>query len=375
MKLKNKLIYIVSLLIAGLFFCTQNVQAARTDMVDVSNHNGYMTTANFVDMRDNYGVKAVTTKISEGTYYHDYTASNNIATAQAAGLYINGYHFARYTTVQGAINEADYAGKMAKADGLPIGSVLITDVEAQEQNGLSRATNNANNKAFMDQVAKYGYRSDVYTMSSWLGSKMDVNSGGWIASYPYNASDKSWYSGNHAWQWGSTYNFAGSYGNFDVSQNYDNFFTGGQSPQVDPNETISNVISVKGNSYKAFTTYNNEGKANVGTDVISGTDWKSGTITVINDVPYYLIGGNILLPQSSTTFKNVVNINYRSDYGVLAYDSKGNSIKDSNKTFKGGTSWQTKDKLVNIPNIGYAYEVATNEYIPIKYAQGSGFTG
>ncbi|WP_236585158.1 GH25 family lysozyme [Companilactobacillus farciminis] len=222
MKLKNKLIYIVSLLIAGLFFCTQNVQAARTDMVDVSNHNGYMTVSNFQDMLNNYGVKSVVTKISEGNYYHDYTAANNISTAQQAGLYINGYHFARYTTVQGAINEADYAGQMAKADGLPIGSALITDVEAQEQNGLSRATNNANNQAFMNEVAKYGYRSAVYTMSSWLGSKMDVSQG-WIASYPYDATGKSWYSSHHSWQWGSTYQFKGSYGNFDVSQNYDNF--------------------------------------------------------------------------------------------------------------------------------------------------------
>ncbi|QCX24048.1 GH25 family lysozyme [Companilactobacillus futsaii] len=374
MKLKNKLIYIVSLLIAGLFFCTTNVNAARTDMVDVSNHNGYMTVSNFQDMLNNYGVKSVVTKISEGNYYHDYTATNNISTAQQAGLYINGYHFARYTSVQGAINEADYAGQMAKADGLPIGSALITDVEAQEQNGLSRATNNANNQAFMNEVAKYGYRSAVYTMSSWLGSKMDVSKG-WIASYPYNASGKQWYSGHHSWQWGSTYQFQGSYGNFDVSQNYDNFFTGGQSPLVDPKSTINNVVSVKGDSYKAFTTYNNNGQANTGTNVISGTSWKSNGITVINDKPYYVIGVDTLLPQASTTFNRTVVVNYRSDYGVLAYDSKGNSIKDSNKVFKGGTSWQTNDKLVNLPNVGYAYEVATNEYIPIKYAQGSGFTG
>lgn len=372
--MKKKLVYIVSLLIAGLFFCVTNVTAARTDMVDVSNHNGYMTVSNFQDMLNNYGVKSVVTKISEGNYYHDYTAANNISTAQKAGLYINGYHFAKYTTVQGAINEADYAGKMAKADGLPIGSVLITDVEAQEQNGLSRATNNANNQAFMNEVAKYGYRSAVYTMSSWLGSKMDVNQG-WIASYPYNASGKQWYSGHHSWQWGSTYNFAGSYGNFDVSQNYDNFFTGGQSPQVDPKSTINNVVSVKGDSYKAFTTYNNNGQANTGTNVISGTSWKSNGITVINDKPYYVIGVDTLIPQASTTFNRTVVVNYLNNYGVLAYDSKGNSIKDSNKTFKGGTSWQTNDKLVNLPSVGYAYQVATDEYIPIKYAQGSGYTG
>ncbi|WP_119325718.1 GH25 family lysozyme [Companilactobacillus musae] len=374
MKLKNKLIYIVGLLIAGLFFCTTNVTAARTDMVDVSNHNGYMTVSNFQDMLNNYGVKSVVTKISEGTYYHDYTAANNIYTAQAAGLYINGYHFARYSTVSGAIAEANYAASLAKSDGLPVGSVLVADVEAEQQNGLSRATNNANNKAFMEQVAKYGYRSAVYTMSSWLGSKMDVNQG-WIASYPYNSSGKQWYSNHHSWQWGSTYNFAGSYGNFDVSQNYDNFFTGGQSPQVDPNETINNNVDVKGNSYKAFTTYNNEGKANVGTDVISGTSWKSNGITVIKDKPYYVIGVDTLLPQSSSTFKGTVVVNYLNNYGVLAYNSKGESIKDSNKVFKGGTSWQTNDKLVNLPNIGYAYQVATDEYIPIQYAQGSGFKG
>lgn len=373
--MKKRLVYIVSLLIAGLFFCTTNVNAARTDMVDVSNHNGYMTVSNFQDMLNNYGVKAVITKISEGTYYHDYTAANNIYTAQQAGLYINGYHFARYTTVEGAIAEADYAATMAKADGLPVGSVLVTDVEAEQQNGLSRATNNANNKAFMDQIAKYGYRSDVYTMSSWLGNKMDVNSGGWIASYPYNASDKSWYSNNHAWQWGSTYNFAGSYGNFDVSQNYDNFYTADQVAEVDPNQTVSNIISAKGNSYKAYATYNSKGVANEGTDVVSATDWVSNSITVINMKPYFVIGRNVLLPQSTTTFKNKIVINYRSDYGVLAYNVKGESIKDSNQIFKGGTEWKTNDTLTDIPNIGWSYKVATNQYIPVKYMQGSGYVG
>lgn len=372
--MKKKIVLILGLLLASLFFCTQNVQAARTDMVDVSNHNGYMTTANFVDMRNNYGVKAITTKISEGTYYSDYTAANNIQTAQAAGLYINGYHFARYTTVAGAIAEADYAATLAKKDGLPVGAALIADVEAQEQNGLSRVTNNANNLAFMNEVTKYGYRSAVYTMSSWLGTKMDVDKG-WIASYPYNATGKQWYSDHYSWQWGSTYQFQGSYGNFDVSQNYDNFFTGQQSPLVDHNSTINNVVSVKGDQYKAFTTYDSTGNANSGTNVVSGTDWKSNGIAIISDRPYYKIGVETLIPQSSTTFNRTVVVNYRSDYGVNAYDSKGNCIVNSNKTFKGGTQWKTSDKLTNIPNIGYAYQVATNEYIPIKYSQGSGYNG
>ncbi|WP_338231679.1 GH25 family lysozyme [Companilactobacillus muriivasis] len=372
--MKRRLVIILGLLMASLFFCSTSVSAARTDMVDVSNHNGYMTVANFRDMLNNYGVKAVVTKISEGNYYKDYTAANNISTAQAAGLYINGYHFARYTTVKGAINEADYAGSMAKSSGLPIGAALITDVEAQEQNGLSKSVNNANNQAFMNEVAKYGYRSSIYTMSSWLGSKMDVGKG-WIASYPYNATDKNWYSQHHSWQWGSTYQFKGSYGNFDVSQNYDNFFYGNQTPLENPKSTINNVVSVKGNSYKAYTTYNNSGQANIGTNVISGTSWKSAGISVINDKPFYIIGVDTLIPQSSSTFNGTVVVNYRSDYGVLAYNSEGNSIGGSNKVFKGGTIWKISDKLVKLPNVGYAYKVATDEYIPIRYAQGSGFSG
>ncbi|KRK74792.1 Lyzozyme M1 (1,4-beta-N-acetylmuramidase) [Companilactobacillus alimentarius DSM 20249] len=100
-----------------LFFCATNVQAARVDMVDVSNNNGAMTVSNFKDMHDNYGVKAMVTKISEGTSFKDTTAAGNIAAAKSAGLYVNGYHYARYSSVSGAKAEADYAAKLAQADG------------------------------------------------------------------------------------------------------------------------------------------------------------------------------------------------------------------------------------------------------------------
>lgn len=374
--MKRKLVYMVGLLLAGLFFFNIDVDAANTDMVDVSNHNGYMTTANFVDMRNNYGVKSVVTKISEGTYYSDYTAANNIATAQEAGLYINGYHYAKYKTESQAIAEADYASALAKQDGLPIGAVLVADVEDSSQAGLSKSQMNANNKAFMNQVAKYGYRSDVYTMGSWVNNRFVVPAGtGWIASYPYNASGKSWYSSNNGWQWGSTYQFQGSYGNFDVSQLYNDFYTANQKALVDPRSTINNIVSVKGNSYKAYTTYSSVGLANIGTDIISGSDWKSSAIVSINGKPYYVIGVETLIPQSSTTFNRKVVVNYSSNYGVNAYDSDGHYIPDSNKTFKGGSTWKTADKLTDIPNVGLCYKVATNMYISAQYTQGSGFTG
>ncbi|WP_134644794.1 GH25 family lysozyme [Weissella cibaria] len=112
---------------------TVHADTPRTDMVDVSNHNGQMTTPEFVDMRNNHGVKSIVTKISEVTIYHDWTAAGNIRAAREAGLYINGYHYLYATTVAGVIAEANYAVAMAQADGLPVGAVLVADVEEPAQ--------------------------------------------------------------------------------------------------------------------------------------------------------------------------------------------------------------------------------------------------
>ncbi|WP_435393105.1 GH25 family lysozyme [Lactiplantibacillus plantarum] len=229
-------------------FLGLNANAARMDMVDVSNNNGYMSTAEYTSMRNEFGVKAVTVKISEGGTYKDPDAASNIANVQAAGMYINGYHFARYATKAQAIAEADFAGRTAKAVGLPVGAVLATDVESQEANNQSQATNDRNNAAFMQEIQKFGYRSDIYTSGSWANNKMTIKGKtGWIAAYPYVVSGKNWYSTNHAWQWSSTAKFRISYGGFDVSQLNSNYYTAGQKSTVKP----TNKGAVKANNRKA----------------------------------------------------------------------------------------------------------------------------
>lgn len=234
MKRKNEIMLSLTILV-GIFLSLGKVDAARYDMIDVSNHNGSITTSQFVNIRNQYGVKAVTTKLSEGTTYHDWTARGNIANARAAGLFINGYHFARYYDVNSARNEAVWAVRCAKQDGLPIGAVLVSDVEASEQRGISKATLNAANAEFKRIVEEAGYRYDVYTMGSWVWSKMDVY-GGWIAQYPYNVSVDKW-TGNNAWQWSSTARLSGISGYLDVSQLYTDYYTG----NLDKNAVISNA--------------------------------------------------------------------------------------------------------------------------------------
>lgn len=242
------LILMVGAIFMALLMVNTTGHAARMDMVDVSNNNGYMSRAEYVSMRNEFGVKAVTVKISEGSTYRDPYAASNIANVQAAGMYINGYHFARYATRTQAIAEADFAGRTARLAGLPIGAVLATDVEAEEQNYQSKATNDRNNAAFMKEIQKFGYRADIYTSGSWANNKMTIKGKtGWIAAYPYVVSGKNWYSNNHAWQWSSTAKFRISYGGFDVSQLNSNYYTAGQKSTVKP----TNKGAVKANNRKA----------------------------------------------------------------------------------------------------------------------------
>lgn len=259
----NKLV--VATMAAFLMLPISSVAAARTDMVDVSNHNGYMYVSDWVGMRDKYGVKSMVTKISEGTFYKDYTAANNIATAKKAGIYQNGYHFARYKTAAQAEAEGNYAASLAKQAGLPINAVLVTDVEATEQQYSLLTTNDYNNFIFMSTVQKYGYRTDIYTSGSWMNNVMTVKPGtGWIASYPYVVGDKQWYTGNHAWQFSSTQKFAGTtaVGNFDVSQLNDDFYTGGQNtkpvnPVTPPTTgTVANQDYAQTGTFTANATVN-----------------------------------------------------------------------------------------------------------------------
>lgn len=55
------------------------------DMIDVSNNKGYMSTAEYVPMRNEFGAKAVTAKTSEGSMYKDSYDDSNITNVQAAG--------------------------------------------------------------------------------------------------------------------------------------------------------------------------------------------------------------------------------------------------------------------------------------------------
>ena len=321
-------------------------QAARMDMVDVSNNNGYMSTAEYTSMRNEFGVKALTVKISEGTTFKDGYAASNIANGQAAGLYVNGYHFAHYKTKAQAIAEADFASKTAKAAGLPVGAVLATDVESQEANNQSKATNDRNNAAFMKEIQTFGYRADIYTSGSWANNKMTIKGKtGWIAAYPYVVSGKNWYSTNHAWQWSSTAKFRISYGGFDVSQLNSNYYTAGQKSTVKP----TNKGAVKANNQKA--------NKNVSKPAASAK-W-------VKEKKTYTLKTAVKLHTSTSTSSN-----------TIAILPAGTTVKTDQAIIKGGYRWVRQPRfngygyLATGPasnTLEYVKSGATHTYYTVKY--------
>jgi len=141
---------------------------------------------------------------------------------------------------------------------------------------------------------------------------------------------------------------------------------------VEPKKTftnINNVVTVLNGNIKGYTTYKKDGSANATTNIAPSTGWISAGIEMINNEPHYLIGGNIYIPQSITTFKGKVLIN--SDIPVHAVNLKGEVV---GANLDGGSSWKYA-AVVNVPKVGYCYKIATDMYLPLKYAQGSGFKG
>lgn len=282
MRLQNKIKLGLATAVVGLFLLPATAQAMRYDMIDVSSNNNYgywITAQQLINARNQYGIKAIVVKLTEGTTYHWSGAKQTLANAQTAGLYVNGYHYARYNSVASAEREANFAVAMAKQDGLPINSVLVTDVEADEQRGVSKYQLDLANAKFKEIVERAGYRSDIYTMGSWDGTK--ITGAGWIAQYPYNLSIDRW-TDRHAWQGASDARLDGINGNMDVSQLYDNYYTGGQ----DKNAIISNdqtaTVDTKAEAKNSITSdedYSQRGIFRVGTVLnIRNTPSVSGSI-------------------------------------------------------------------------------------------------
>ena len=91
-------------------------------------------------------------KLTEGTYYTNPLASNQIANTKSHGMKVNAYHFARFTSVDGAQAEANYFLRALKSHGVGTDAVVVNDFEATH---ASVAALNA----FYDPLEAAGYKN------------------------------------------------------------------------------------------------------------------------------------------------------------------------------------------------------------------------
>lgn len=209
---------------------TPSSSQPRTDMVDLSSWQANLSSSDYQTMAD-AGVKAVAIKASEGTTYTNEILTKQVQYAQNAGLAVNYYHFARFTTTAEAQAEAQTFIRAVQSVTDAKNMVMVVDFEASNFQNLSKATNNQNLAAFDETLAAAGYqKTDLYTMASWIGRYIDTNASnkGWLAQWPSNPSGDAYPTAN-AWQWASDYRFSGESQDLDVSQLNNDFYLNGAS--------------------------------------------------------------------------------------------------------------------------------------------------
>lgn len=197
----------------------------NADMVDISAYQGAQTNLGIQNMKDK-GVQAMTIKATEGNYYTNPLLGQQTSAAQSAGLSINFYHYAQFTTKKQARKEARYFVKKVEGITNQRNVVMAIDFEAPKLANLPIATNNRNIKAFNKVVKAAGFnKTDIYTNANWVDSYVSMNSDnlGWLANYPNNPTGKKYVAAN-AWQWTSNFKFAGQAGKLDVSQLNNNYY-------------------------------------------------------------------------------------------------------------------------------------------------------
>ncbi|WP_125982667.1 GH25 family lysozyme, partial [Loigolactobacillus iwatensis] len=194
----------------------------RVDAVDISSYQYDLTQANYNEMKK-LGVKTVIIKLTEGNYYENPYARNQISMAKAAGLQIAVYHYAKFASASAAAGEANLLISDLRSLGLSKNTLIFADMEDTStyttgiQGDLQNFWNTLSNAGFTNHA--------VYTYVSYEYRDAVVNTVGlsrtWIAQYPYTPSASSlWNSQYAAWQFSSTARLPGYSGNLDVSIDY-----------------------------------------------------------------------------------------------------------------------------------------------------------
>ncbi|MGF0085056.1 GH25 family lysozyme [Lactobacillus johnsonii] len=181
------------------------------------------------------GAKFTIVKTTEGLDYQNPKAVAQVASAKQAGIAVGGYHYAHFSgNVTQAIQEGNFAVQVAKNMGIPLGSLFAADWETGSGNVTSGNKEDNTNAilAFMDVVAKAGYKPFLYSGKELLENNIDTKRitdkyGDclWVAYYKVegrqDAADFNWFpSMDHVaiWQFADNWKGMGIDGNITVKK-------------------------------------------------------------------------------------------------------------------------------------------------------------
>ena len=170
------------------------------------------------------GAKFTIVKTTEGLDYQNPKAVAQVASAKQTGIPVGGYHYAHFSADSNqAVKEANYAVENAKSMGIPVGSIYACDWESGSGNHVDRGADASANAilAFMDTVAKAGYKPFLYSGKALLENNIDTKRitdkyGDclWVAYYKVegrqDTADFNWFpSMDHVAIWQFTQNWKG----------------------------------------------------------------------------------------------------------------------------------------------------------------------
>lgn len=352
--------------------------------VDLSSYN--RSDLAFFQQLKAHGAAGVVVKLTEGSEdgsaYVNPKAAAQIRNGLAVGFPVACYHFARYTSVGDAQNEARFFVKIARQLGMYDDTLMLDDAEVHTAPDYQAAS-----LAFLQEVEALGYkRTGIYSMKSFFTSGI-LNSHGfgsreiWLAGYGItdlgidNAT--AWQYTDHGIMGVDTsYDFSGAFTGFVASGSVPDVKVPAPKPAVhvghpamgiytvQPGDTLSGIATKFGTTYQTLAAINGIGDPN---RIWAGQVLKvTGQPTTQNT--YYVQAGDTLsgiAAKFGTTVSALVSANGISNPNVIYVGQKillgGQSnayTVQAGDTLSGiaashGTTWQalaSKNHISN-PNV------------------------
>ena len=224
----NKVV-VASLAVAGLFLCSQNVQANRLGQ-DVSSYQ--LSDFEYMLQRKQLGSDFTIVKLGgsggfEGEHYQNPKASAQLANASKSGQDVAGYFWGQFGSDRlMAQKMAGYAVSDARRTGLKQGAAIALDYE--QGASMSSTANTDAIIEFMSAVKSAGYKPLLYSGAYYMKRYVDIERIGkqfgaclWVASYKTTglqlAPDFAYFpSMNYVAMWQFADNWHGTDGNVEL---------------------------------------------------------------------------------------------------------------------------------------------------------------